>query len=59
MAGLAAEEFAQPRKEEDECELLELLDALLPLFLCKSVLVVVVAAVVGRRVYREVGTGHD
>lgn len=41
MAGLAAEEFAQPGEEEDEGELLELLDALLPLFLRESVFVVV------------------
>ena len=50
VAGLATEEFAQPREEEDEGELLELLDALPPLLLCESVLVVVVG-VVGRCVH--------
>lgn len=58
MAGLATEEFAQPGEDEDEGELLELLDALLPLFLCESVLVVVVGAVVGRCVHRGVRVGH-
>lgn len=45
MAGLATEEFAQPGEEEDDGELLELLDALAPLLLCESVLVVVVVVV--------------
>lgn len=41
VAGLATEEllFAQPGKEEEEGELLELFDALLPLMLGESVLV--------------------
>lgn len=47
VAGLATQEFAQPGQEKEEGELLELLDALLPLLLCESVLVVVVAGVVG------------
>lgn len=47
VACFATEEFAQPGEEKDKGELLELLDALLPLLLGESVLVVVAAGVVG------------
>jgi len=52
VAGLATEIFAEPREEKDEGELIELVDALLPLSLCERVLVVVVVVVV-------VGRGVD
>ena len=54
MAGFATEKFAQPGKEEDEGELLELLNALAPLLLSESIFVVLVVGAVGRCVYRGV-----